>query len=1127
MLSRLRRLLARSFSVQAGEGKPVLLVAGAYFLVFGGSIIGRNARDSLFLKNFGVGDLPFMYAISALLVGASATLYTSQRQRIERRRFLHLCFAVFCGLLVASRLVLTGEFRWFYPVLYIVSQAVSIVSGMLFWTATGELFDLRQAKRLVPIVTAGSVLGMIVCGFLTKPLVRLLGTANLLLVWVAMLVCTLLLLLAALRRYALPGSAATAAKPRPATSWTESLKQGFTELASTRLLRAMAMLALANTVVFMLVDFQFSQVMTETYRTPDELTSFLGTFRGLSGILGLVIQLGGTAWLISRFGVGVAIAVEPFLMVFAAMAMALSLNYGTAFTSKFIDNTLFFTVQGSAFQLLFNPLPPERRARNRAFLEGYFRPLLTAIGGLLLVAGNRYLTPRQISILAAGAAAVWLATALKVRRGYLEALVENLGAANAAQRLSAADALAKIKDPDSLARLAQAIRTAPAESAVPAILLLERFGQPQSQGVLVELLDHPEVRIRATAVAALGRLGNRALVAHLKRLLQDPDPRTRANAVEASVLADAALRRSGLPQRLEDPADRVRANALAVLNQLHDMPASELLPNVEEMAQSPEADRRASAAYALGWFPAPLARPLLLKLLDDAAPQPRARAVRSLELVGDAECVPALMRMLSRTKTLRREGRLAVLAIAARQPEETFAQIVTAMRSERADATRLGAHLLGRLERMEALPHLVPVLSEEDPALREEALQAIERLAERHPLAPEWRAPLEVFVQSELGRLEHNLARRQSLLALPTDSAEAGEVADWLAGEMLGDNRWMRRRVLGAAALLYDAARVREVARGVDDPDPRKRANALEALEYVAPGGLGKRLARYLEMEAQTNLSAQRRPTEVLLELIRHRYATFRAATVLLAGRGRLSQLSAPVEKCLVDPAPIVREAAVWAAARFEGAPPLARLEQMKQDSDARVRRSAEAVFREAAAGRNAHAARALGSAVAPALEVSMLLTVEKVLFLKSVPLFASLEGEQVAGLAEIAEEMNVEAGRVIFKAGERGDELYMIISGRLKVYRGKPGSEVALAELGSRECFGEMALLDSESRSASVATLEPCRLLKIRAADFRELLFERPQISMEILKILARRLRRMDVEMEERLHVQSMQQYM
>ena len=156
-----------------------------------------------------------------------------------------------------------------------------------------------------------------------------------------------------------------------------------------------------------------------------------------------------------------------------------------------------------------------------------------------------------------------------------------------------------------------------------------------------------------------------------------------------------------------------------------------------------------------------------------------------------------------------------------------------------------------------------------------------------------------------------------------------------------------------------------------------------------------------------------------------------------------------------------------------------------------------------------------------------MLLTVEKVLFLKSVSLFSSLEGDAIATLAEIAQEQDVEGGRVIFKAGEHGDELYVIVSGRLKVYRGGAEEEVLLAELGPRECFGEMALLDAESRSASVAALEPCQLLKLHAADFRELMFERPQISMEIVRVLARRLRHMDEEVEERLRADTHQHFM
>lgn len=1126
LLSQLHRLLARWSPVQAGEGGRVLLAGTAYFLVFGGSIIGRNARDSLFLKNFGVENLPYMYAVSALLVVACATIYTTLLERVERRRFVSVTFLLFCGLLVASRLMLIAELRWFYPILYVSSQAVSIVSGMLFWTATEELFDTRQAKRLLPIVGVGSVLGMIGCGFVTKPLVAVLGSANLFLVWGGMLVLTLWLLHAALKRYRVAAGAA-APKPGGGGNWTETLKQGFGEMKSTRLLRAMAGIAVGNTVVFMLVDFQFSQVMTEAYRTPDELTGFLGTFRGFSGMLGLLVQLVGTPWLIARFGVGAAIAVEPVLMLLSTLAMAGSLNYGTAFTAKFIDNTLFFTVQGSAFQLLFNPLPLDRRPRIRAFVEGCYRPLMNGIAALLLVAGSRLLTPRQISVCAVIAAGVWIASSLKVRRGYIEALVENLGKATAAQRLSAADALAKITNPSSLARLADAIRTAPAESAVPAILLLERFGQPQTQSVLMDLLEHPEARIRATAVAALGRLGNRALVVHLNRLLQDPDPRTRANAVEACVLADPATVRGGLEQRLDDQADRVRANALAMLSKLEEMPPSELLPHIEEMCRSADPDRRASAAYALGWFPTPMAQPLLFKLLEDPAPQPRARALRSLEQVGNAECVPVLMRVVGRYRIMRREGRRALLAIASREPEETFERVVATMRSERNGATRLGAHLLGRLNRVEALPHLIAVLSSEDRANREEALQAIERLAERHPLPPEAHAPLEAFALAELNLLEENLDRRQALLQLRPDSSEAADAGNWLAGEMLGENRWVRRRVLRAAALLYDPVRVREVARGLDDPDSRKKANALEALEYVVAGGLGRRLARYLELEAQPEGQSERGRDDVLFELLGHRYPTFRAATLLLAGRGRISECAALVEKCLGDSAPMVREVAVWAAWRLLGSRALSQFERMRQDSDARVRRSVEVILREAAARRNQIAAGVQASAAVPAAEVSMLLTVEKVLFLKSVSLFSSLEGDQVASLAEIAEEMEVEANQVVFQTGDRGDELYVIVGGRLKVYRGKPGSEATLAELGPRECFGEMALLDSESRSASVATLEPCRLLKIHAADFRELLFERPQISMEILKILARRLRRMDVEMEERIHLESMQHYM
>ena len=133
-----------------------------------------------------------------------------------------------------------------------------------------------------------------------------------------------------------------------------------------------------------------------------------------------------------------------------------------------------------------------------------------------------------------------------------------------------------------------------------------------------------------------------------------------------------------------------------------------------------------------------------------------------------------------------------------------------------------------------------------------------------------------------------------------------------------------------------------------------------------------------------------------------------------------------------------------------------------------------------------------------------MITTVEKVLFLKSIDLFRGLPGEELAPSAEIAEEQPFAAGDPVFAEGEPGDALYLLVEGAVKVHRG--GEQ--LAQLGARDVFGEMAVLDSQPRSASVTVLKDAVLLKIGRDDFRDILQERPEIGMGIIQVLSRRLR-------------------
>ncbi len=129
---------------------------------------------------------------------------------------------------------------------------------------------------------------------------------------------------------------------------------------------------------------------------------------------------------------------------------------------------------------------------------------------------------------------------------------------------------------------------------------------------------------------------------------------------------------------------------------------------------------------------------------------------------------------------------------------------------------------------------------------------------------------------------------------------------------------------------------------------------------------------------------------------------------------------------------------------------------------------------------------------------------VEKVLFLKSIDLFGSLPGEDLAQIAEIAEEVDAEPGDPIIVEGEMGDSLYLVLEGKVRVHKG----EKTLVELGERQVVGEMAVLDSEPRSASVTAATPTRLLRIGREDFRDIMAERSEIAAGVVTTLSRRLR-------------------
>lgn len=133
-----------------------------------------------------------------------------------------------------------------------------------------------------------------------------------------------------------------------------------------------------------------------------------------------------------------------------------------------------------------------------------------------------------------------------------------------------------------------------------------------------------------------------------------------------------------------------------------------------------------------------------------------------------------------------------------------------------------------------------------------------------------------------------------------------------------------------------------------------------------------------------------------------------------------------------------------------------------------------------------------------------MLTTLEKVFRLKGVPIFSDLDGESLAEVASIAEELERGPGDEIIREGDVDDSLYVLVAGRVSVTKG----DRVLAELGEGEVVGELALLDPAPRGASVRGISDVVLLRIDAGHFFEIMEEKHAIARAVMQVLARRLR-------------------
>ena len=130
-------------------------------------------------------------------------------------------------------------------------------------------------------------------------------------------------------------------------------------------------------------------------------------------------------------------------------------------------------------------------------------------------------------------------------------------------------------------------------------------------------------------------------------------------------------------------------------------------------------------------------------------------------------------------------------------------------------------------------------------------------------------------------------------------------------------------------------------------------------------------------------------------------------------------------------------------------------------------------------------------------------------MMLQGSPLFRGLAPATLERMAALATQRGYRRGEIVFNAGDAGDALFGVVSGRIRISTGTAeGREIFLNIMEPGDTFGEIALLDGGTRTATATAIEAAELVSIRREPFFELLEREPKAALELLRLCGERLR-------------------
>ncbi len=441
------RTLRRFLNIKPGEGKLALLLFSYFFLICAPCVIIKALRTADFLVKMGIEDLPVAYLFAAVATGFIVLFHSKTQFRMSIRALIiaSLVFFAVSGLLL--QFVLQTAFgrqsvflSYFY---WVWASALIIVLITHFWMTINEMFNPREAKRLIGFLNSGGILGSVLGGLLVGFLSE--GKQG---GWLLPLACVMLLgcipviwfifrIQQKLPSEAGQGQVEKEGQERPKAGFKDS----FDSVRKNNFLALIAGIVAIGVIVSVCIEFQFLSAVDAHFIRPKALQAFFGFFEPALTIFTFFLNFLMAGYFIRKLEVARTLLLTPVVLLVCSLSVVLTPFFLlSGILIRVSDESLAFSLNHPVREILYIPVPSHLKHKAKAFIDIFVSHFAKVVGALVLFVFAlllnkevESLTPyfdpglaRYLSWVVIAFLIPWAIFGLKIGKEYLEILKKNI-----------------------------------------------------------------------------------------------------------------------------------------------------------------------------------------------------------------------------------------------------------------------------------------------------------------------------------------------------------------------------------------------------------------------------------------------------------------------------------------------------------------------------------------------------------------------------------------------------------------------------------------------------------------------------------------------------------------------------